>query len=285
MSLRSVCFAKFPLKVVLLFVIFMSCQSTASRTGAPRPGQGGFKEAFVAKLSEFDACQGIDQQAIYDLQSQVDQCDSYVESPVEIDSSSSETPVQSGFYLHKAGGIPRALSECYKWICGWVKKNPEPKRVDAPSRTDGPSKAPGTADDTSTLVPTASGQKTPRGTVEEIFKEGGESILEELKPYAKAADDLPMSRVKFCSIPKNCDPSKDDFSCTEPENLTALECLQRMNHALSCGATILQKVRSGRCTHFRLGDLVIFYGALLFGHSVDYAECALCAAPLLPSNN
>jgi len=62
-----------PMTMLITVSCFIGCQSTGSRTGAPRPSQGVSKEALAAKLSEHDECRGLDPRTIDDFHSRLDQ--------------------------------------------------------------------------------------------------------------------------------------------------------------------------------------------------------------------
>jgi hypothetical protein len=282
--------SSFPTKVLLLSVIFMSCQSTANRSLAPRSSQGVSKEAFVAKLSEFDECQGIEQQVIDDFHSRLDQCDNYVHSPVETEMSNPETPVESGFALGAGGGLPRLITNCYKAICGWFKKAPEPKKADTASSPDArstpgiPGATPRHPDSARTPKPQPKVYMSPEQFVEEILKKNPKEILDELGPYSRKADALSENDLKVCDLPKGCDPSSDFTSCPERPMLNAITCEQRMRQVVACGVRILRRTVSERCSHIRVGGVLQFYGTLMVDYADDYASCARCARNL-PSNN
>ncbi len=279
-------------KMMMLYVsVLMSCQSTASRTGAPRPGEGVSKEAFAAKLSEIDACQGVDQRIKDDFYSRLDQCDDFVHSPVETEISTTETPVESGFALGKQGGLPSLISGCYKAVCGWFKKTPEPKKVEAsgspnsPDVPERPDHAPKSTDDVNTVKPSSELELSEK-QVEEIFKQDKNAlipILDDLIIKSKAGKEKNYKECK--KPPEGCEIHSQDLNCSRDRQVDPIVCARKMNRAISCGVRVMRRVASGNCTHIRMENEILPYMVLMLGYAADYRSCSRLCAGFLPGRN
>jgi hypothetical protein len=281
--------------MTMLFTVlfFISCQSTANRTGAPRPSQAVSKEVFAAKLSELDECQGVDQQTIGDFHSRLDQCDDFVHSPVETEVSTPETPVESGFALGAGGGLPRLITACYKAVCSWFKKTPDVSRPPG-KETVNPYATPKDYVETpgEPGVDNSYGTRASKDAIEELKKLQHEiyikKYLDSPEPWKlpkelqdkknKALRD--PSDQKICSLPVNCDPDRDrhPFFCGGYPRYNASDvCSRKLAEILACAARVSEQVLSGTCTHRILpSGTIVWYGSELARYALDYASCASC---------
>jgi hypothetical protein len=282
-----------PMTMLITVSCFIGCQSTANRTDASRPSEGVSKEAFVAQLSEVDVCQGVDQQTRDDLYSRLDQCDDFVHSPVEMEISTPETQVESGFALGAGGGLPRLITDCYRAVCGWFKKTPDVSRPPGKETID-PYATPKDFAETPGMpgVENPYGVRPPKETIEELKKLQQEVYI---KKYLDNAEpwNLPKelrdkkneapwdpSRQKICSLPVDCDPVRDfhPHFCGDSRRLLGSDvCRRNLARIVACAARVSEQVLSGACTHqiLRSGTRV-WYGQVLVDYSMAYMDCLGC---------